>query len=214
MTKKLTTIALAGALTLGLAACGGTTPSATDATASTSATGSASSSTSEPVPTSGTAAPDVSASSSAAGTDAALAWEALMGKDGEYNSAAQYGAVIAKFGQVEPYVSIKAAEERHISALTRQLERFGVTVPPNPYEGKVDAPASLEAAAKAWAVGEVANVEMYDDLLAEVDDAGLERVLTNLRRASEESHLPLFEAAAEKGGTLTEEQMLEMGHGH
>lgn len=209
MTKKLTTIALAGALALGLAACGGPTPSGTDATR-VATTGAAETSAS----TSGTAAPDVPATAPAAGTDAALAWEALMGKDGEYNSAAQYGAVIATFGQVEPYVSIKAAEERHISALTRQLERFGVTVPPNPYEGKVEAPASLEAAARAWAVGEVANVEMYDDLLAEVDDAGLERVLTNLRRASEESHLPLFEAAADKGGTLTEEQMLEMGHGH
>lgn len=212
MNTKLTTIALAGALTLGLAACGASeTPTAGDAT-SPAATTTASATAAGTETT--IAAPDVSASTPAPGTDAALAWEALMGKDGEYNSAAQYGAVIEKFGEVEPYVSIKAAEERHISALTRQLERFGVTVPPNPYEGKVEAPASLEAAAKAWAVGEVANVEMYDDLLADVDDAGLKRVLTNLRRASEESHLPLFEAAAENGGTLTEEQMLEMGHGH
>lgn len=211
MTKKLITLALAAGLTLGLAACGGTTPT------STMATGSATSiSTSTPTADTSTTAPSTTtdAAAPAAGTDAALAWEALMGTDGEYNSAAQYGAVIAKFGQVEPYVSIKAGEERHISALTRQLERFGVTVPPNPFEGKVTAPASLEAAAKAWAVGEVANVEMYDALLADVDDAGLKRVLTNLRRASDESHLPLFQAAADEGGTLAEEQMLEMGHGH
>lgn len=213
MTRKLTTLALAAGLALGLAACGGTTPAVTDATGTATSTSSTHSETPTQSGTTTAAAPS-DATAPAAGTDAALAWEALMGPDGEYNSAAQYGAVIAKFGEVEPYVSIKAAEERHIGALTRQLERFGVTVPPNPFEGKVTAPASLEAAAKAWAVGEVANVEMYDDLLAEVDDAGLERVLTNLRRASEESHLPLFEAAADEGGTLTEEQMVAMGHGH
>ena len=141
------------------------------------------------------------------GTDAAIAWEALMSADGEYSASAHYAAVIDTFGQVEPYVSIREAEERHIAALIRQLERYGVAVPENPYLGNVAAPADLQTAAQAWATGEVDNVAMYDVLLAQTGDANLTKVLTNLRRASLESHLPTFTAAAENGGTLTTEQM-------
>ena len=136
-----------------------------------------------------------------------------MGPDGEYMSAAQYTAVIDAFGEVQPYVDISAGEERHANALIRQLERFGVAAPANPYLGQVEAPAGLEAAARAWAVGEVANVEMYDDLLTRTTDPGLVRVLTNLRRASKEAHLPMFEAAADHGGVLTDEQLAELGFG-
>ena len=69
------------------------------------------------------------------------------------------------------------------------------------------APPAGTDAAIAWAEGEVENIEMYDRLLAENDDASLIRVLTNLRNASADSHLPAFEAAAANGGTLTAEQM-------
>lgn len=141
------------------------------------------------------------------GTDAGIAWFALMSADGEYAAAASYQAVIDAFGPVEPYVSIKAGEERHIDALIRQLDRLGVAAPENPYLGVIEAPADLETAARAWAEGEILNVEMYDDLLAQTESTNLVRVLTNLRRASLESHLPLFEAAAQNGGVLTPEQM-------
>jgi hypothetical protein len=137
-----------------------------------------------------------------AGSNEAIAWEALMGPDGEYAAAASYQAVIDAYGPVEPYSTIKEAEERHIDALIRQLERYGVEVPENPYLGQLEAPTDLETAATEWAVGEIANVEMYDELLASADDPQLIRVLENLRRASLESHLPAFEAAAANGGTL------------
>lgn len=135
-----------------------------------------------------------------------------MSPEGEYAASAAYAAVLEKFGQVEPYASIRDGEERHISALTRQLERRGVSVPANPYLGKIAAPADLVAAAKAWSVGEVANVALYDRLLKEVaGDEGLTRVFTNLRRASAEMHLPAFEAAAANDGTLTQDQLTDLG---
>jgi hypothetical protein len=149
------------------------------------------------------------------GTDASIAWAALFGSEGEYAAAALYQAVIDEFGQVEPYVSIKEGEERHIDALVRQLERMGYDAPDNPYLGEVSAPADLQTAAEAWAIGEIANVEMYDELLTQTEDETLIRVLENLRRASLESHLPLFELAAENGGSLTPEQMpSNLGAGH
>jgi len=147
------------------------------------------------------------------GTNEAIAWEALMSPVGEYAASAMYQAVIDEFGQVEPYVTIRAAEERHISALTRQLDRYGISVPANPYLAVVAAPADLQTAAQAWAIGEIENVTMYDELLAKSTDAKLSKVLSNLRSASLDSHLPLFEAAAKNGGTLTVEQMMAIQGG-
>ncbi len=154
-----------------------------------------------------TAEIDIVTGAPAAGTNAAIAWEALMSSDGEYAASASYQAVIDKFGAVEPYVTIHAAEERHINALTRQLEKAGVTVPTNLYLGNIVAPADLETAAAAWADGEVANVALYDTLISQSTDETLTKVLHNLRSASLDSHLPLFELAAANGGTLTADQM-------
>ena len=66
---------------------------------------------------------------------------------------------------------------QHLTPLTRQLERMGYEVPDNPYLGEVSAPADLQTAAEAWAVGEVANVEIYDELLTQTEDRTLIRVL-------------------------------------
>lgn len=149
---------------------------------------------------------EMKAMTPADGTDAALAWEALTGAEGEFAAAASYQAVIDKFGQVEPYVTILAAEQRHISALTRQLSAFSVEVPSNPYLGKLVAPADLKGAAQAWAEGEILNVALYDRLLVSTQSSNLYRVFTNLRRSSQESHLPMFQLAAEGNGTLTADQ--------
>ncbi|WP_298585203.1 hypothetical protein [uncultured Kocuria sp.] len=229
MRKKLIVPAAAAVLAIAVSACAPPSPVTTgDGTASTtpSATVTATpsampSATASPAPQPGTApapgaagaVPSVSTPPAPADPLAAAAWEALMSPEGEYAASAQYQAVIAEFGPVEPYVSIQAAEERHIDALTRQLERRGVTVPPNPYAGTIPAPADLEAAATAWAAWEVDNVALYDRLLDEVGgDQALTRVFSNLRSASQESHLPAFEAAAANGGRLTPEQMRDLGH--
>ncbi len=160
------------------------------------------------------AAPRPTGTLSEAAKEAVL--EALTGPEGEYAAYAMYTAVIEKFGEVEPYVSIREAEARHIEALKRLLDRYGVAYPEeNPYLGKVPAPESLEDAARAWAEGEVKNVAMYDRLLAAVADyPDAVRVFENLRRASKEMHLPAFQAAAESGGTLSPEQMQELGMNH
>jgi hypothetical protein len=136
------------------------------------------------------------------GSNEEIAWEALMGPDGEYAAVAHYQAVLDAYGPVEPYATIKVSEERHIEALVRQLTRYGIDIPENPYLGNVDAPADLETAAREWAEGERLNVAMYDRIIGQATDDRLIRVLENLRRASLEQHLPAFEAAAANGGTL------------
>jgi hypothetical protein len=140
-------------------------------------------------------------------TDTEIVLAALMGPDGEYAAAASYLAVLDKYGSVEPYQTIYQAELRHIDALIRQLERQGEVVPENPYLGKITSPEDLVSAAEAWAIGEVLNVELYDQLISKTDNENLLKVLGNLRSASLDSHLPAFELAAQGDGTLTPEQM-------
>jgi len=102
--------------------------------------------------------------------------------------------------------------------LERQLDKYGIEYPSeNPYLGTVEAPASLQEAAIAWAEGEVANVELYDRLIAEIPASSypdVVRVLNNLRSASFDAHLPAFQAAADNGGSLTTDQMQNLGLRH
>jgi len=137
--------------------------------------------------------------------------EALTGPEGEYAAYASYAAVLEEYGDVEPYATIADAELRHIEALQRLLDRYGIEYPAvNPYLGGVEAPEDLAIAAQAWADGEIANVELYDELLAEVeDDSDITRVFLNLQFASQEAHLPAFQRAAENGGTITPGQMVD-----
>ncbi|MEV8267695.1 hypothetical protein [Microbacterium sp. NPDC076911] len=204
MNMKLAVVAITTVVALGVTGCTAATQSTESATAP-----SATSSTLDPPGETSATEPATEAlpDAPAPGTVAAIVWEALMGPDGEYAASASYLDVIEEFGNVEPYVSIQAAEDRHSEALIKQLNRLGVAVPDNPYLGNIPAPDDLESAAMAWAEGEVANVAMYDDLLAQTDDTAIVRVLTNLRDASADSHLPAFEAAAANGGTLTSDQM-------
>jgi hypothetical protein len=143
MNKQLGAIVVTAALALSLAACSANVP-----TPVTSGTGASSAPT--PTASDATVPPgSASAPTPAPGTPAAAVWEALMGTNGEYANLARYAAIIDKFGPVQPYVNVKAAEEQHISALVRQLQRFGAEVPANPYLGKTSAPADLLSAAKA-----------------------------------------------------------------
>lgn len=213
MNRRRTALALTVMTAFALTGCatGGESPTAGSTQAIATASGSPNSTPSTPA-----AAPSVGGhSGTATSTPAAppapatvdtdaerAAWEALMGPDGEYAASASYAAVIDAFGAVQPYQRIRAAEERHIAALTNRLTQMGVDVPANPYLGVIAAPADLVTAANAWAQGEIANIALYDRLLPlAAQDAQLTRVFENLRRASAEQHLPAFEAAAAQGGT-------------
>ena len=147
---------------------------------------------------------DTSGDPSLPGEVAEALLEALVGPDGEYAAYALYSAVIDKHGPVQPYATIRDSEARHIVALQRQLDKYGIDYPTeNPYLGRVEAPEDLQEAALAWVDGEIANIEMYDLFLEVVKDyPEITRVFANLRRASLESHLPAFQVAAERGGVL------------
>lgn len=125
----------------------------------------------------------------------------LTALDDEYRAAAIYTAVIDAFGVTRPFTNILKAEDRHADALIALLDRYGVPVPANPYlTGAASIGTLPDTLAGVYALGieaELENRTLYDDRLLPVvaDYPDVTRVLSSLRDASEERHLPAFERA-------------------
>jgi rubrerythrin len=120
--------------------------------------------------------------------------------DDEYQAWATYDQVIADFGDVQPFVNIHEAERRHIEALSGLFSRYHVSMPANPWPGRVPRFESIRQAYEAAVAGEVANAALYDRLLAATQRADILAVFRRLREASEERHLRAFRRCVERGG--------------
>lgn len=124
--------------------------------------------------------------------DATSAIESAI--DDEYKAYSTYEAVIEKLGNVRPFAMIIRAEEQHISSLKAIFDKYGVTIPENPYLGKITAPGTLAEACATGSDAEVANAALYrDDLLPKVTDyPDITTVFESLMTASQDKHLPAF----------------------
>lgn len=118
--------------------------------------------------------------------------------DDECRSWATYDQVMMDFGAVRPFSNIREAESRHIEALCALFAVYGLPVPANPWPGKVERYASLQAACEAGVVGEVANGQMYERLLGQTQRADILAVLRRLQQASQQRHLPAFQRGAQR----------------
>jgi hypothetical protein len=118
--------------------------------------------------------------------------------DDEYKAQATYLQVIDDFGAVYPFVNIVEAESRHIAALTDLMQRFGLSVPANPWHGRVPRFGSVAEACAAAIDAEKENVALYDRLVAATDRPDIGRVLRNLQEASQQNHLPAFRRCSER----------------
>lgn len=110
----------------------------------------------------------------------------------EYHASAVYVAIMDRFGSIAPFVNIERAERQHASSLAALLSSRGLPVPDPAPLGDAPAFASVAAACAAAADAEVANIGLYDELLAATLPADVRRVFENNRRASLENHLPAF----------------------
>lgn len=113
--------------------------------------------------------------------------------DDEYRAFATYEQVLADFGEVQPFNNILGAEARHIQALCRLFDRYGLSMPENPWPGNVDSYASLQAACEAGVAAEIANAEIYQRLLQSTERSDILTVFRNLHDASQQRHLPAFQ---------------------
>jgi len=112
----------------------------------------------------------------------------------EYGALNLYNQVIAQFGSVYPFAQIARSEQMHVSALARQAEKYGVTVPENPGLTSAPAFASVTEACQAGVAAEIADAALYDTLMPLTTHTDLLRVYESLQKASLESHLLAFQA--------------------
>jgi hypothetical protein len=128
----------------------------------------------------------------------------------EYKAWSVYDQVIADFGQVRPFTSIRRAEENHITALVTLFQRFGLDVPINDWPGRVPTFETLDQACEAGVQAEIDNAALYDQLFSMVDNPDLIQVFTALQQASQTKHLPAFERCASAPTTGAHSAFLPM----
>jgi hypothetical protein len=116
--------------------------------------------------------------------------------DDEYRAWTTYDQVVADFGEVRPFSNIRDAEARHIDALRGLFVRYGLSVPENPWHGKVTRYPSIQAACEAGVDAETANGTMYERLIASTQRTDILSVLRKLQAASQQRHLPAFQRCA------------------
>ncbi len=107
-----------------------------------------------------------------------------------------YDQVIQDFGRIRPFVNIQRSEATHINALLGLFRTYGVPIPDNPWPGAVPSFESVQAACTAGVEAEIANVALYDDILASTTRPDILTVYNALQQASLNNHLPAFERCA------------------
>jgi len=106
------------------------------------------------------------------------------------------------------------AESRHIEALLPLFDKYGVAVPEDHWNSRIEAPQSILEACRVGVDAENKNAEMYDRLLKlTVDYPDVQRVLMQLQRASAENHLPAFQRCVERGGSQGQGRGQQRRHG-
>lgn len=113
----------------------------------------------------------------------------------EYAAHAFYSAVVAAFGPRPPFTNIVQAEARHIAVLSALAQRFGIPRPLDPFPTQTTVEPSWRENCERAIVGELANIQLYDHLLAQIAEPEARQVFQNLRQASLERHLPAFRQA-------------------
>ena len=114
--------------------------------------------------------------------------------DEEYGALNLYQSIIAQFGNVYPFNQIALAEQQHLNALTRQADKYGVSIPANPGTNTGLNFTSLDEAFAAAIAAEKADAALYDELKPNVTHLDILRVFDNLQSASVNNHLKSLEA--------------------
>ncbi len=115
--------------------------------------------------------------------------------DDEFHAYEAYISVIEKFGARTPFTNIVEAEQRHQKALIALFETHEVPMIENRWVGAVQVPQSLEEAYVMGVNAEVANIQMYDTLLAYTGNyPDVQDVFYRLQAASYNNHLPAFQS--------------------
>jgi hypothetical protein len=111
----------------------------------------------------------------------------------EYGALNLYNSVMEQFGDVYPFNQIARSEQQHANTLIRQAEKYGVEIPINTDLAIPPIFASLEEACQAGVAAEIADADLYDEIIPVTTHEDLIQVYTMLQSASLEKHLPAFQ---------------------
>lgn len=115
----------------------------------------------------------------------------------EYRAETTYEGVVRDFGAIQPFVNVLGAEERHSASIARLYVSRSLPPAANTWTlATVPHFATVTAACAAGVQAELANIAMYDALLATSLPGDVRQVFTNIRAASLENHLPAFRRCA------------------
>lgn len=120
----------------------------------------------------------------------------------EYATRAFYLKVIEAFGKQPPFSQIVESEARHIAALTRLCERFGVPRPLDPFPTESSVAPTWRMNLERAILDEVETVQLYNRLLPFAQDATVVRTFLSLQAAARNSHLPAFQRAYNQAAAL------------
>lgn len=129
----------------------------------------------------------------------------LQALDDEYKARAFYRLVIKTLGPVRPFINIVEAEHTHARAVESLCARYGIPLPTDDWDTKLEPPRSILEACRAGVEGELENIAMYDRFLRETHEPDVRSLFQRLQARSWEAHLPAFERCVARGG--------EAGHG-
>lgn len=116
----------------------------------------------------------------------------------EYAARAFYARVIEAFGPRPPFVAIQRAEQRHVEALAELCQRLGVPQPLDPFPQATGVEPTWLGNCERAVAGELANVRLYEHLLARVAEPEARQVFVALQNASLQHHLPAFVQAVQE----------------
>lgn len=114
----------------------------------------------------------------------------LKALDDEYKAYSFYFSA-SEFGA--PFTNLLEAEANHINAIIFHLNELGVQIPANPYSFAT--PKSFEEAVAIALQNEQANVELYNTLVTNENDAQIIDTFYRLQAASYNNHIPSLQNA-------------------
>lgn len=114
----------------------------------------------------------------------------LKALDDEYKAYSFYFSA-SEFGA--PFTNLLEAEANHINAIIFHLNELGAQIPANPYS--FTTPKSFEEAATIALQNEQANVELYNTLVTNENDAQIIDTFYRLQAASYNNHIPALQNA-------------------
>lgn len=121
----------------------------------------------------------------------------LLALNDEYMAWATYDQINKDFNNPRPFINIQKSEDRHAERLKGLFKTYKIPVPENKWIGETPKYKSVQEACKAGIDAEIANAELYDKLFKSTERKDILLVYKNLKRASQENHLPAFKRCSE-----------------